>query len=84
MPPHWFVSMTLRTAGPTWAETMNSSANSEMAGVREIGRRYFEASSTGFCLGNGTTSASFHESGSFCSWKLPFRIEVIGWTRLSA
>ena len=84
MPPCWLGLMTLRTAGPSWADTVNSLANLEMAGVREIGRRCFEASSTGFCLGNGTTSASFHESGSFCSWKLLFRIEVIGWTRTSA
>ena len=56
MPPYWFGSMTLRTAGPTWADTTNSSANLEMAGVREIGRRCFKASSTGFCLGNGRVS----------------------------
>ena len=84
IPPYWLGSIMLRKAGPTWVKTINSSASLVMAGVREIGRRCFEGSFTGFCLGRRTTSASFHEGGSFCSLKLQFKMEECGCSRISA
>ena len=76
--------MILSNAPLTCVDTTKFSANLEMAGVNEIGLRYLLGSSTGFCLGRGTTSASFHKAGSLCSLKLTLVMEVIGCTRISA
>ena len=60
------------------ADTTKSLANLEIIGVREMGRKCLLMTSTGFCLGMGTTSASFQDGGSCCSAKLQLRMEVTG------
>ena len=84
IPPHRLESIVCNTTGPTCVETTKSSASFEMAGVSEMGLRCLMRSSTGFCLGRGTKSASFHEVGSLCSLKLAFNMKVMGCTRISA
>ena len=49
-----------------------------------MGRKCLLMTSTGFCLGMGTTSASFQDGGSWCSAKLQLRMEVTGWAIKSA
>ena len=79
IPPNWFGSITVSTAGAMWWWTTKSSASLERAGTREIGRRCLLTSVTGFCLGIGTTSAIFQEAGHLCSAKLQFKMDVTGW-----
>lgn len=76
--PNWSGSIIFNTAGPMNADTTKSSANLEIIGVREMGRKCLLMTSTGFCLGMGTTSASFQDGGSCCSAKLQLRMEVTG------
>ena len=66
------------------ADTTKSSANLEIIGVREMGRKCLLMTSTGFCLGMGTTSASFQDGGSCYSAELQLRMKVTGWAIKSA
>ena len=81
--PYWRSSKTRRAAGLTQLVTTKSLASLERHGVREIGLKSFLTSLTGFLLGIGVTSASFHMLGRRCSLKEAFRTLVIGYTAYS-
>ena len=57
--PNWSGSMTSSTAGPKCENTTKSSANLEIDGASEIGRRCLLMSSTFCSFGMGSTSADF-------------------------
>jgi hypothetical protein len=52
--------------------------------VREIGRRCLLTSVTGFCLGTGTISAIFQDSGRQPSLYELFKMSIIGAVKTSA